>query len=313
MAYYAGIQPFRELQDEVGKCARKDVVDAEFAGHQQQLDKQKYRLDVFYYPKEDIDKFVKRLEEHGKKNSSLIETAEEFAKKMEKQIKSLKVGQDKHADDLMDQHMRANEIEDQLKGKVEKPELTKLWTELERYAFYEDFKDLYQKTVIPVQKFEQELLEYDKDHKKMRQMIKQFDENLSLKSNKKDIWKLENDLESYALKSELKKSEEINETEILVMRQQIDVTKTVVANLQETMQLTVFDAVKKAKRQIEKDMEKQNKQVEEAAVSAEQSPGNSPRRDGSITVKQVFRSKTKAKLRIAPPLKEPQDIQSQLE
>lgn len=39
----------------------------------------------------------------------------------------------------------------------------------------------------------------------MKAMIKQFDEVIALKSNKKDIWKIENDLKEYATKLDLQK------------------------------------------------------------------------------------------------------------
>ena len=97
---------------------------------------------------------------------------------------------DKHQEDLEDQQMSTNDLQDQLKAKVEKFEITKIWVEFKRYAFYDDFKELYQKTVIPVQKFEQDMLEFGRGHQQMEAMIKQFDENLALKSNKTDIWRI---------------------------------------------------------------------------------------------------------------------------
>ena len=41
-----------------------------------------------------------------------------------------------------------------------------------------------------------------------------MDENLALKSNKKDIWKIEKDLRDYATKKDLEELEENTEEEI---------------------------------------------------------------------------------------------------
>ena len=101
---------------------------------------------------------------------------------------------------------------------MEFPEIDKLWKELKRYAFYEDYKELYQKTVIPVQKFEEVILDHSKEHRQMKIMIKTFDENLALKSNKKDIWKIENDLRVYATKQDLAKLEEDTDEEVLKLK-----------------------------------------------------------------------------------------------
>jgi len=37
-----------------------------------------------------------------------------------------------------------------LNGKVDKNELVKVWAQFKLYAVYSDFKDLYNKTLIPV-------------------------------------------------------------------------------------------------------------------------------------------------------------------
>lgn len=91
----------------------------------------------------------------------------------------------------------------------------------------------------------------------MKEMIQRFDENLALKSNKKDVWKIENDLEKYATKEELEQTEERNDGELLKMKHELDKSREVVEGLQVNMQTAVFEAVKKAKRSIEKSMEDQ--------------------------------------------------------
>ena len=68
-------------------------------------------------------------------------------------------------------------------------------------------------------------MEHSKEHRQMQQMIKQFDENLSLKSNKKDIWKIENDLQEYATKKMFQEFEDKAEDELLTMSQEIESQK----------------------------------------------------------------------------------------
>lgn len=57
---------------------------------------------------------------------------------------------------------------------------------LKNCAQYDDLKDLYNKTVVPMEVHEAEFDEYRREHAQMREMIHQFDVNLALKSSKQD-------------------------------------------------------------------------------------------------------------------------------
>ena len=57
----------------------------------------------------------------------------------------------------------------------------------ERYALYDDLKDLHQIVVPPVEKFSKQIKEYTIDNDNTRQIIMKFDESLATKANKTDI------------------------------------------------------------------------------------------------------------------------------
>ena len=55
---------------------------------------------------------------------------------------------------------------------------------MKRFTLYDDFKELYKKTVIPVDKMQHELIGYYIDHKDIKGVVKNFDSTLSLKASK---------------------------------------------------------------------------------------------------------------------------------
>ena len=84
--------------------------------------------------------------------------------------------------------LRLNEDQTQLSYELEK-RLTKLdgqrlWKHFQRFCEYEDLKDLYSKVVPEIAKFEEKLLGFEATIEQNQTIIRQFDENLSFKSDK---------------------------------------------------------------------------------------------------------------------------------
>jgi hypothetical protein len=74
-----------------------------------------------------------------------------------------------------------------LKRKAIQKDLDELSAQIKRCALYDDLKDLYNKTVIPLVKFSDEYEKYRFEHDQMKEMLARFDETMTLKSSKTDI------------------------------------------------------------------------------------------------------------------------------
>lgn len=68
--------------------------------------------------------------------------------------------------------------------KLDKNDAAGIWKHFGRFAEYADLKDLYNKCVPELAKFEQKMSDFEAEAKKQELMIARFDEVISAKSNK---------------------------------------------------------------------------------------------------------------------------------
>ena len=92
-----------------------------------------------------------------------------------------------HGEELMGYNDKVKHFGSRINRKVDHQKLDEVKRDIKRCALYDDFKDLYNKTLVPMQKFQGEFNVYSLEHSQMKEMIKQFDENLALKSNKAEV------------------------------------------------------------------------------------------------------------------------------
>jgi hypothetical protein len=71
--------------------------------------------------------------------------------------------------------------------KLERIDGTKIWKEFSKYSCHDDLKDLYKIVNPEIAKFEQKIMDYSGDTEKMKIIIRRFDEDLAMKSNKHQI------------------------------------------------------------------------------------------------------------------------------
>ena len=67
---------------------------------------------------------------------------------------------------------------------MDKNDAAGIWRNFTRFAMYDDLKDLYNKCLPELAKFEIKMGQYETDAKKQELMIARFDEVLATKSNK---------------------------------------------------------------------------------------------------------------------------------
>ena len=66
-----------------------------------------------------------------------------------------------------------------------------MWQNFSKYALYQDYKDLYTRTVPEVKKFEEKMIKHDVDMQKTLAMVRRFDEVVTEKANKLELHGLE--------------------------------------------------------------------------------------------------------------------------
>ena len=76
--------------------------------------------------------------------------------------------------------------------KADKDQFQKIQMDLKRFALYDDFKDLYNKTMKPMQKFQDQMHEYSQEHREVKAAVRSLDESLMGKANKTDFFDVRN-------------------------------------------------------------------------------------------------------------------------
>ena len=58
---------------------------------------------------------------------------------------------------------------------MDKNDATRIWTYFQRFAEYDDLKELYQKCIPELAKFEQKMMDYTTENEKQKLIITRFD------------------------------------------------------------------------------------------------------------------------------------------
>ena len=63
----------------------------------------------------------------------------------------------------------------------------RLWRHFQRFAEYEDLRDLYRRCIPEILKFEQKLIDFEQNQSKLNLIMRSFDEFITLKADKISI------------------------------------------------------------------------------------------------------------------------------
>eukprot|EP00347_Sterkiella_histriomuscorum_P014789 403359519 len=86
-----------------------------------------------------------------------------------------------------------------LRKKTNNEETSRLWKNFTKYAEYGDLKDLYNKVLPEVSRFEDLLLDLSKESAKTQEIVRRFDEVMSDKASKQNFREIQLKLEEYVL------------------------------------------------------------------------------------------------------------------
>ena len=105
--------------------------------------------------------------------------------------------------------------------KADKDQFQKIQMDLKRFALYDDFKDLYNKTMKPMQKFQDQMHEYSQEHREVKAAVRSLDESLMGKANKTDFFDVRNQLEKKMSYEDGKKFDEAQQEKIDAFQDEI--------------------------------------------------------------------------------------------
>lgn len=135
-----------------------------------------------------INYFKKVLAAHDEKIDS-------YSTALEEELKKLTGDHDDQDKEMQQLGKNVADCMRELNAKIGKKEAQHIWAHFENYAMYEDFKELYRKTIPELAKFEQQILNFHAEQERARLIIRGFDYAMTGKANKSVMDSISHDLE----------------------------------------------------------------------------------------------------------------------
>ena len=79
---------------------------------------------------------------------------------------------------------KLNQIDMKLDDKIELSDLKPLWKNFERFSLYSDFRELYNKVLPEINKFETRIIQLSENMERNNEIVREFDSLISQKTNK---------------------------------------------------------------------------------------------------------------------------------
>lgn len=223
---------FKQIQIELDNMMKK-VSELHVRRKEWEASNRQLRSDIeeVYLSKKDFKTnwtaVQKRLEQSDKKNQQTMKTVE---------------GNTERLDTL-----RRN-----IDKKAEKEVVDHIESQLTTYAKYEEMKALYHKVLPQMQKFEETMQRFDKEHEQSKEMIKRYDEVIAQKANRTQIIDVEKKaFERYAKKELTRQTFDDHEEKLRSLRQDYMELESTVKSQNLTLSKSINAAVTKATKSLE--------------------------------------------------------------
>lgn len=152
------------------------------------------KLQIDYYTKEEVDKFNSDGRDYMQEQLTNYQTIESFIVYEQKNNDAL----ERIKEDLNEMYQYAKRIETELKGvqnilpkKAEQLEVRRVWKNFENYCSYQELKDLYNKVMPTLQRYDAKMMDMSRDYERSKEIIRRYDEVLLEKANKLAVKELE--------------------------------------------------------------------------------------------------------------------------
>ena len=90
---------------------------------------------------------------------------------LNEQVEKVDIGLGELDDEIHNLDSQITDLQTQLGNKIDNKDAKKIWEHFQRFAEYQDLKDLYNKCVPELAKFEQKMINFSTDYKRIEQMI----------------------------------------------------------------------------------------------------------------------------------------------
>jgi DNA mismatch repair ATPase MutS len=123
------------------------------------------------------------------------EKIDSYSTALEEELKKLTGDHDDQDKEMQQLGKNVADCMRELNAKIGKKEAQHIWAHFENYAMYEDFKELYRKTIPELAKFEQQILNFHAEQERARLIIRGFDYAMTGKANKSVMDSISHDVE----------------------------------------------------------------------------------------------------------------------
>ena len=174
--------------------ATKEEQSRNINGLQGDIEAVKGLIEKYYYSRQTVELKLSKVKDFVTENYMPLTKMGEHQKDTNRQLHRIEGSTRNNTDEISRIGASVDKLLEEIKLKADKEITDFLKEDSKRYALYEDYKELYNKTARPMQKFQDLLSSYTTEHHQIKQMIRQFDTNLASKANKIENIKLENEL-----------------------------------------------------------------------------------------------------------------------
>lgn len=181
---------------------------------------------------EALSQFDDSLKEENQKTYSYVQTVRKYMAAAEDELQKVR-------DDF-------KAYDERLLNKAEVEETERLWQNFERYALYEDLKDLYSKTVPEIQRFEDRLIRFALEVEQAQIIVRRFDEVLNEKASRLDLKELTRTLQSYTKGADFQGVTRGLEDRIGQVAEKVDEVERSIDTMGRSVSKDIYSAVRRA-------------------------------------------------------------------
>ena len=179
-----------------------------------------------------------QIKEENKKTYEYVQSVKKYMNNAEKEFADVK-------EDL-------KTYDGKLSQKCSIQEAKNIWNNFGRYSLYEDLKELYQKTVPEIKRFEERLVQFSIEMAKSDTILRRFDEILTEKASKQDLREVQNQFQNYTKETEFGYLRQGTEDRIMNVQEKIFDIEANIEMLGRNLSKEIFQAVRRAVNSIGK-------------------------------------------------------------